>query len=375
MMLVGALALAILGFNQCFVQSLENSQEITRNKKQFSLFTVVTFPNNQCDVTSTSSGVSKGTCLSSSECTSKSGTVNGNCASGFGVCCTFLLSTCGSTVTQNCSYIQNPGYSSAYTTTGSCSYTVTPINSGICQIRLDFDTFSLGIGTKGTCSDSFKITCPTNTNVLPNLCGKLTGQHIYFESGASTTSSTLAFTIAGTTSTWNMKVSQISCTATYKAPNDCDQYLTGQSGTVQSYGWQSGQQITGTIFTTCIRRERGYCANAYYVVSGETIDTYQTDNFAGTLLGSTDNPDNSWDSSLEGYLMISGTRSDLASSALAGDYLNSAITDGAFTINTPVYSYGPRFLLTHVVNTIAINTGDTGFYLQYTQLPCGVLEF
>merc|ERR1719323_984731 len=344
MMLVGALALAILGFNQCFVQSLENSQEITRNKKQFSLFTIVTFPNSQCDVTSTSSGVSKGTCLSSSECTSKSGTVNGNCASGFGVCCTFLLSTCGSTVTQNCSYIQNPGYSSAYTTTGSCSYTVTPINSGICQIRLDFDTFSLGIGTKGTCSDSFKITGPTNTNALPNLCGKLTGQHIYFESGASTTSSTLAFTIAGTTSTWNMKVSQISCTATYKAPNDCDQYLTGQSGTVQSYGWQSGQQITGTIFTTCIRRERGYCANA-------------------------------WDSSLEGYLMISGTRSDLASSALAGDYLNSAITDGAFTINTPVYSYGPRFLLTHVVNTIAINTGDTGFYLQYTQLPCGVLEF
>ena len=31
----------------------------------------------------------------------------------------------------------------------------------------------------------------------------------------------------------------------------------------------------------------------------------------------------------------------------------------------------PRFLLTHVVSTITTNTDDTGFYLQYDQIPCG----
>ena len=32
---------------------------------------------------------------------------------------------------------------------------------------------------------------------------------------------------------------------------------------------------------------------------------------------------------------------------------------------------GPRFLLTHVVSTITINTSQTGFYLEYFQVPCG----
>ena len=31
-----------------------------------------------------------GTCYTSTECNSRSGTVDGNCAAGFGVCCTFL---------------------------------------------------------------------------------------------------------------------------------------------------------------------------------------------------------------------------------------------------------------------------------------------
>ena len=40
---------------------------------------------------------------------------------------------------------------------------------------------------------------------------------VYFENGRSTSASTLAFTIASTTGvTWNMKVSQIECGATYK---------------------------------------------------------------------------------------------------------------------------------------------------------------
>ena len=42
----------------------------------------------------------------------------------FGVCCVFMTSTCGASVSQNCSYIKNPGYPSAFTSTSSCSYSI-----------------------------------------------------------------------------------------------------------------------------------------------------------------------------------------------------------------------------------------------------------
>ena len=85
--------------------------------------------------------------------------------SRFGVCCVFKTSTCGSTVSQNCSYICNPGFSSAYTSTSNCQYTIHKCDSckfhlnsrsfllilnskywflislAVCDFRLDFDTF------------------------------------------------------------------------------------------------------------------------------------------------------------------------------------------------------------------------------------------
>ena len=47
----------------------------------------------------------------------------------------FRKTTCGSSVAENCTYIQNPGYSSSYTTSGSCSYSVTPLNTGGCGYK------------------------------------------------------------------------------------------------------------------------------------------------------------------------------------------------------------------------------------------------
>ena len=58
---------------------------------------------------------------------------------------------------------------------------------------------------------------------------------------------------------------------------DCNMYHTGIGGTIQSYNWQGGLQITGSKWTTCIRREDGYCHIGYRVVDGQTIDTFQVD--------------------------------------------------------------------------------------------------
>eukprot|EP00093_Oithona_nana_P001154 01154.XXX_2401_3142_1 [CDS] Oithona nana genome sequencing. len=111
----------------------------SRQKKLFSLFSVVTFPNDQCTGKSSGSVEVLGTCFSESECTSKGGSADGNCAAGFGVCCTFTINTCGDTVSNNCSYVQNPNYPASESSGTSCSFNISPLSSDICQLRLDFD--------------------------------------------------------------------------------------------------------------------------------------------------------------------------------------------------------------------------------------------
>lgn len=63
-----------------------------------SLFAIVSFKNEEC-LTASNAGL-KGTCLSSTECESQGGNIDGNCAAAFGVCCIFLLSACGGTITR-----------------------------------------------------------------------------------------------------------------------------------------------------------------------------------------------------------------------------------------------------------------------------------
>jgi hypothetical protein len=49
----------------------------------------------------------------------------------FGVCCLFLVnSATPGTISTNCTYIQNPGYPSAYTATSNLAYTVSKSSSG-----------------------------------------------------------------------------------------------------------------------------------------------------------------------------------------------------------------------------------------------------
>ena len=140
----------------------------------------MTFPNEQCTGTSSTSSLTNyGTCYSSSECTNKGGKMDGNCAAGFGVCCTFLISSCGSTADQNCTYIQNPSYPSSYSTSGTCSYSIQPVNSEICQLRLDMDLFDITETTVGACTDSFDVTVGSS-RAYYTLCGTLTGQHSKF---------------------------------------------------------------------------------------------------------------------------------------------------------------------------------------------------
>ena len=122
-------------------------------------------------------------------------------------------------ILQNASYIDNPSYPTAYSTTGSCSYTVTRCSTGIvpvhtadrffkihlyfasivmplfvtkyiqiseiCQVRLDFFKVVLQqpTSTTGSCTNTYTTITPGATtphtayNSPPALCGTLTDQH------------------------------------------------------------------------------------------------------------------------------------------------------------------------------------------------------
>ena len=124
----------------------------------------------------------------------------------------------------------------------------------ICQLRLDFDSFTTSItNADGTCLDTLAI-ATGSSKTIPGICGQNTGQHIYLETGRSTSAQTLTFTVAATGSiTFKIKIQQIECSSVAKAPNDCFQYFTGVSGRVQTFNFPGQIVPVNLQYSTCIR--------------------------------------------------------------------------------------------------------------------------
>ena len=81
-----------------------------------------------------------------------------------------VASTCDSslTVSHNNTYVRNPSYPSALTSSTSaqtCSYKVVKSEENICQLRLDFQTVELGqTGSSGVCTDSLQVTTSVDSS-------------------------------------------------------------------------------------------------------------------------------------------------------------------------------------------------------------------
>ena len=63
----------------------------------------------------------------------------------FGVCCLFIVTSTSTTISENCTYIQNPSFPSVYSDTTALTYTINKCADTVCNVRLDFETFT----TKG----------------------------------------------------------------------------------------------------------------------------------------------------------------------------------------------------------------------------------
>ncbi|KAF2349274.1 CUB domain [Trinorchestia longiramus] len=137
------------------------------------LFTFITIAPEAC----TSTGGKSGICYSAADCTTLSGTPDGTCAKGLGVCC-LITRTCGSTSAFRETTFTNPNYPSTEpANTGSCQLRITPLNDNICQLRLDFEEFTLGQpDNEGVCDEDFLQVVAGASNI-PTICGDNTGQH------------------------------------------------------------------------------------------------------------------------------------------------------------------------------------------------------
>merc|ERR1719418_282135 len=279
----------------------QEAEESNREEKVLPIFQVVKFPNDVCKGTSRN-----GTCYTAEECSTKGGTKDGSCASGFGVCCIFTLS-CGGSASENQTYLIQ---SSVTTLTNPCKYTVCPCGTDICRIRFDFTTMVLAgavagsitaaataVGAAGTLNgpnvgdctdDQFSISGGLGRGT-PTICGTNTGYHMIVDADrTANTCHTALFNIGGTTSTsrsWNVLVTQYACGDTDKSGwPGCLQYYTATANNFANFGFPPTitavtagvTHLTNQHYDICIRRASGYCYICYsptIIVAGIAIGT------------------------------------------------------------------------------------------------------
>merc|ERR1711971_664968 len=263
--------------------SLETTQ--TREGKVLPVFQVIKFPNDIC-----TGATRNGTCYTAEECSSKGGTSDGTCASGFGVCCVFTLA-CGGSASENQTYLVQAAVT---TLTSPCKYTICPVATNICRIRFDFTTMVLANAVQGTAvavgattassldgpligdcvDDQFSISGGTGRGT-PTICGPNTGYHMIVDADSTgNTCHTALFNIGGTTATsrsWNVLVTHYSCGDTDSSGwPGCLQYYTATANNIQNFGFPTTGAVTAQVthlsnqhYDICIRRASGSCYICY----------------------------------------------------------------------------------------------------------------
>merc|ERR1711971_1373264 len=339
-----------------------------KEAKAFSLFNVATFQNDACTSTSitTQDGARIGQCFTAEECTAKGGTASGGCAMGFGTCCLFTQDTCGGTVENNCTHIQNDGFPTALTGTAqaalpNCNYQINKAQEDVCSLRLDFLSFNIQAGdfaaaggggqigtmdSLGACRDTFAVIANTNGANTPVICGQNEGQHMYVDIGpGATASSTIGFTFVALAAqrSWEIKVTQLECGNAMTPPDGCLQYHTGTAGQLTTFNYAgNAPHLADQDYNICIRQEMGMTCTVYTVcdaIAGQGLP-FSLSNLdaavppaAATAKGASDFL------CTEDYIEISGSSEICGASVLTNKYCGDVLTTEttvAGTDNNPI---------------------------------------
>ncbi|XP_055303711.1 uncharacterized protein LOC129569165 [Sitodiplosis mosellana] len=258
-----------------------------RQGRWFPFYTLGRFVNTPC----LGSNQLMGTCVLRGECTDAGGVATGSCNSitRQAICCVYQQ-TCGGTTANNNTYFVSPNYPGLWSG-GTCSITVNPCSSTVCQLRVEFSDLSLaGPSGDGVCNtDVIQIT--GGATGVPNICGENSGQHVVVDfDGTNSISITIAATSSFTFGRhWFIRATQINCDSAMRAPSGCLQYHYGSTGIVRSFnyspspnpmlnsiGVEGSRQIAGLSYGICIRAISS-CSITYSIIS--------TDVYSFTLTG------------------------------------------------------------------------------------------
>ncbi|XP_037084949.1 uncharacterized protein LOC119105590 [Pollicipes pollicipes] len=350
-----------------------------RNGKFLNIFTIVRFANEECRG---SNGLN-GTCVSPAECRQRGGQDSGTCAGSYGVCCT-MTGGCGNFTRYNNSYFESQSSGAS----PNCQYTVyRDPGAPICQLRLDFETFKLAQpdSVTGQCTtDAFSVS--GNVNAVPVICGENAGQHMYIDVDPNSDRTVLQISTSqsaqGTavTRNWKIRVQQIECNSTTRAPSACLQYFTGVTGTLKSFnfdGSETGPHLASQNYAVCIRDEALYCSIEY--AASTVTNAFRLDQATTSQKGSQCTFD---------FLTIDGISQDglLQSSGQQTGTQNQAFdrhcggvwagTNSAqASAPTPAITYmKPYIVRVRFDNTESTGESDNrGFSLNFIQKPCSVL--
>merc|ERR1711971_1359204 len=339
-----------------------------KEAKAFSLFNVVTFQNDACTSTSitTQDGARIGQCFTAEECTAKGGTASGGCAMGFGTCCLFTQDTCGGTVENNCTHIQNDGFPTALTGTAqaalpNCNYQINKAQEDVCSLRLDFLSFNIQAGdfaaaggggqigtmdSLGACRDTFAVIANTNGANTPVICGQNEGQHMYVDIGpGATASSTIGFTFVALAAqrSWEIKVTQLECSNAMTPPDGCLQYHTGTAGQLTTFNYAGNAlHLADQDYNICIRQEMGMTCTVYTVcdaIAGQGLPFSLSSREVAGLPAAATAKGLSDFLCTEDYIEISGSSEVCGASVLTNKYCGDVLTTEttvAGTDNNPI---------------------------------------
>nr|XP_045603484.1 uncharacterized protein LOC123761501 [Procambarus clarkii] len=342
------------------------SQSERRDK---AFFVLLRIQPDECN--SSDPSLTTGTCLPSTDCTRSGGTFSGTCARGFGVCCIGRRS-CGESTSYNNTYFVNPSYNGTDIGAGACTLTVFRVDSNICQLRLDFLNFQLAQPDEnGNCNVDFLTVTPSTT--VPRICGSNDGQHMYLDVDPVGGPVRVTVDRSGTdvTRSWNIKVTQISCSSQHKAPSGCLQYHTATSGTVNSFDFSplpptppaGTSQIADLDYGVCVEMADGYCGiiwernttngNYSFTVSGNA--NASDESVIGTALGGGSGVDCTTD-----YVIIPGGVADTGVS-------NDRYCGLGFP-NSVTSTMKPFSLYVHQDGDEVEDSGNSGFSLNYRQI-------
>ncbi|XP_050695530.1 uncharacterized protein LOC126985109 [Eriocheir sinensis] len=317
----------------------------------------------------------QGACLPYFRCGVFEGEVEGTCQV-VGQCCVVQRS-CGETSTARITYFNNEflpiedGH--------SCSVTITSPTSiasrEICQLHLAFDMVELAEPTAdGACEDQY-LEVKGGSESL-KICGKNKNQTMVVDvegrDGPFKVSVVTKDGVVTDDSKWQVKVVQVPCDSDDLAPQGCDQYLTGVTGEVKSYNYdttasayehsagKSGSRHLQESYRICVRQEEGYCSLKWTAASDDYAFTISED-----LSVVTPNTAMKVDADCEftDHLNIPEANiegEDKPTTIFCGSMFPPAVLTTSFQMY--VVFNGEELLDTDIDNR--------GFYLKYEQIEC-----